>query len=169
MIGKESMVSTAARANCFDASALVKYYVEEEGSNIIREYWQNEPTRYTTPFCYFEALSVLKVKWKYRKEIIEDKYHRACADLTFWFANVAKTVRDLDFTNPLVYFAAQEMAKRNSLDLSDAFQILSVKEGFFSRMSGDSRTILVTADEGLAKAARNEGIRVWYCMKEPVP
>jgi predicted nucleic acid-binding protein len=170
---KESMMSTinrsAVRGSCFDASALVKNYTEESGSDIIREYWRSEATRYTTPFCYFETLSALKVKWKYKHDITEDKYHKASAELTFWFANIARNVHDLDFTSPSVFFAAQAMAKKYSLDLSDAFQILSVKEGFFSRMSGDSSTILVTADEGLAKAARSEGIKVWYCMKEPVP
>ena len=160
---------TTGRANCFDASALVKYYVEEEGSNIIRKYWDNEPTRYTTLFCYFEALSVLKVKWKYKKEITEDEYHKACQSLTFWFAHVSKNIPDLDFTSYATYFAAQSLAKKYSLDLSDAFQILGVKEGYFSTLARDSRTILVTADEELAKAAKNEGIRVWYCMKEPTP
>ena len=163
------MVRTTGRANCFDASALVKNYVEEEGSNIIREYWNSEPTRYTTLFCYFEALSVLKVKWKYKKEITEDEYHKACESLTFWFAHVSKTIRDLDFTSYTTYFAARDIAKKYSLDLSDAFQILSVKEGYFSPLTRDSKTILVTADKELAEAAKSEGIRVWNCMKEPVP
>ena len=163
------MVRTTARANCFDASALVKNYVEEDGSNIIREYWNSEPTRYTTLFCYFEALSVLKVKWKYKKEITEDEYHKASFSLTAWFRYVSQRIHDLDFTSLSVFDKAQDIAKKYSLDLSDVFQILSVKEGYFPPLARDSRTILVTADEGLAKAARNEGIKVWYCMKEPTP
>ena len=70
--------------------------------------------------------------------------------------------------SPSVFSNVQNIADRYSLDLSDAFQILSVKEGFFSGLSGGSRTILVTADEALAKAARQEGLRVWNFLKEPV-
>lgn len=56
-------MSVAARANCFDASALVKIYVHQNGSDIVRPYFEREPTKYATPFCYYEALSVLKGKW----------------------------------------------------------------------------------------------------------
>ncbi len=78
--------STAARANCLDASALVKLHVDEVGSDIIRQYAETEPTRYTTPFCFFEALNVLKVKWLYRKEISKEEYHDASLTLTSWFS-----------------------------------------------------------------------------------
>lgn len=73
---------TAARANCFDASALVKLHVEETGSDIIRQYAETEPTKYTTPYCFYEALSVLKMKWLYRKEISKEEYHDASISLT---------------------------------------------------------------------------------------
>jgi hypothetical protein len=53
--------------------------------------------------------------------------------------------------------------------MSDAFQILSVKEGYFSGLVGDSSTVLVTADEGLAKVARIEGVKSWYCLGEAEP
>jgi len=36
-------------------------------------------------------------------------------------------------------------------------------------MSGDSTTILVTADRELAKAAKAEGLRVWSILDEPAP
>ena len=75
----------------------------------------------------------------------------------------------MDFLSPIVFRNVQEIATRHSLDLSDAFQILSVKEGFFSGLVHESETILVTADQELSKAAKREGIRVWYFMKEPIP
>jgi predicted nucleic acid-binding protein len=61
------------------------------------------------------------------------------------------------------------LSDRYSVDLSDAFQILSVKKGYFSPLSGDSKTILVTADKTLAKIARAEGIKAWYFLTEPKP
>ena len=163
------MNSTAVRANCLDASALVKLYVNEAGSDVLKQYVQKEPTRYTTPLCYFEALNVLKVKWLYRKEITQDEYQKATLSLTAWFSLVSNQIRDLDFLSPTVFKQAQSIAAKYSLDLSDAFQILSIKEGFFSHLSGGSKTILITADEDLAKAARQEAIRTWYLLTEPTP
>ena len=45
---RESKVSDAVRANCFDASALLKLYVQEDGSETVRAYWRHEPTKFTT-------------------------------------------------------------------------------------------------------------------------
>ena len=164
------MSSPPPRAYCFDASALVKVYVTEVGSDIVREYFRNNaPTRYTTPFCYYETLNVLKVKWLYRKEISEEQYRKYSFELTAWFSAISKRIPDLDFTNPAVFKDVEAIAVRNSLDLSDAFQILSVKNGYFSRLVNDSATMLVTADDNLAKAARNEGIKAWYFLNEPQP
>jgi len=71
---------SAARANCFDTSALLKLYVTEVGSEIIREYARKEATRYTTPFCYYETLNMLKVKWLYRKDITEKEYYKIISE-----------------------------------------------------------------------------------------
>lgn len=157
------------RANCLDASAIVKLYSNEDGSDILTEYIKNDPAYYTTPFCYFEALNVLKVKWLYRKEISQEEYRKATFSLTVWFSHVARRVKDIDFTSPTVFRKVQRIANRYKIDLSDAFQILSVKEGYFSHLTGESTTILVTADEKLASAAKKEGIKSWHLLNEPAP
>ena len=163
------MTSGRARASCLDTSALLKLYVDEEGSDIIRNFAENEPARYTTPFCYYETLNMLKVKWLYRGEITEDEYLKKSFSLTAWFSHVARNVNDIDFKDPSVFLEVQTLAKDNSLDLSDAFQILSVMKEYFSPLTGDSSTILVTADKKLASVARSEGLKAWYFMKEPAP
>jgi predicted nucleic acid-binding protein len=166
------MSRTSARANCLDASVLVKLYVDEVGSDIVREYVACEPTCYTTPICYIEALSILKTKWSKLKKperISHEKYQDAAFKLTAWFSSVSKRVKDLDFMSPSVFRDVQVIATKYSLDISDSFQILSVKKGFFSGLAGGSKTILVTADKLLASAARQEGLRVWYCIDEPAP
>jgi hypothetical protein len=56
-----------------------------------------------------------------------------------------------------------------TLDLSDAFQLLSLQAGYFSHLIGGSRTVLVTADGALARAARQRNLPVWDCMREPLP
>jgi len=162
-------VSTALRANCFDASALLKLYVQEDGSEILRAYWNRESSKFTTSLCFYEALTLLKVCHFYRKTIDREEYNKATLALCAWYGASSKQVPELNFLSPEVFFAAQRTANTHGLDLSDAFQIHSVKEGFFSRMSGDSKTFLVTADRELAKAARAEGLRVWSILEEPAP
>ena len=159
----------SVRANFFDASALVKLYVEEAGSKELREYWAQESTKYTTHFCFYEALNALKVKWLYRKEINFNQYDSAASQLIVWFGATMRQIDDLDFISPSVLTSVGGLVTKYSIYFSDAFQILSVKEGFFSPLCGGSQTVLVTADKKLAKVARLEGLRVWNLMKEPPP
>jgi len=52
------------RANFFDASALVKVFAREPDGAPVQSYWDSRsPTKYTSPFCLYEALTVLKVLW----------------------------------------------------------------------------------------------------------
>jgi predicted nucleic acid-binding protein len=160
----------STRANCFDASALVKIYSDESHSELIRNYFYNcAPTRYTTAFCFYEALGVLKSKWLYRKEITREQYSESAFGLTAWFGLAQKLTPDLNFADPIVFQSVREISERHSLDFSDALQIASVKNGYFSAMINDSKTLLVTADLNLAAAARNEGLAAWYFVDEPQP
>lgn len=163
------MGCAAVYANFFDASSLVKLHTPEVGSEIVRGYFHRQPTKYTTPFCFYEALGVLKVKWRNRKEITQSQYLQAACELSSWYGASSANIKDLDFASPVTFSQARCLAKKNSLDLSDAFQILSVKAGYFAPMIGDSQTVLITADKGLAEAARREGVRAWYFMDEPAP
>jgi predicted nucleic acid-binding protein len=163
------VTGTAVRANCFDASALIKRYVHEQGSEIIHKYWEQEATKFTTSLCFYETLAQLKVCHFYRKTLDREGYHRATLDLCSWFAEVVlKDYPEPNFLSPGVFFEAQKMVDKYQLDLSDAFQILSVK-AFAPHMIGGSRTILVTADKELAKAALAEDLRVWSVLEEPAP
>ena len=162
-------MSTATRANCFDASALLKLYVQEDGSDEMRTYWNREPTKFTTSLCFYEALTLLKVCHFYRKILDVEGYKRATLDLCAWYGVVSENIPELNFLSPEVFFAAQRTAEKHKIDLSDAFQIHTVKEGFFSKLSADSRTILVSADRDLVKAARAEGLLVWSILDESPP
>ena len=145
------------RANCFDASALVKVYTTEPGSDVVQEYFNSRsPTKYTTPFCFYETLNILKSKWLYRNELCQAEYSEAAFRLTAWFGAATRYGKDINFQDPLVFTKVQDLAKHHELDWSDAFQILSVKEGYFSHLAEESRTVLVTADKKLALAARAE-------------
>ena len=162
---------SAVHANCFDASALIKRYIQEKGSDIIRQYWQREAIKFTTSLCFYETLTLLKVNYLYRKKLDQADYRRANLDLCSWFGDVVlKEYPEPHFLSPKVFFEAQKMADQYQLDLSDGFQIVSVRDGFNAHLWwGESRTILVTADKKLAKAARAEGVRVWSVLEEPPP
>ena len=156
------------RANCFDASALVKVVVSEDKSDEVKRYFNDEPTKYTTPFCFYEALSVLKRK-AVRNEITRPEYLKAVMYLASWFRASSRSVRDPDFTAIPTLNEAKRIAETTGLDFSDAFQIVSVRDGFFAPLVSDSQTVLVTADSGLAEAARAEGLLVWDVMRDPRP
>jgi hypothetical protein len=113
---------------------------------------------------------VLKVKWLYRETMTRPQYIMAAFHLTAWYNGSARYVEDVDFTDPIVFLRAKALVESaDNIDLSDAFQVLSLREGYFSRMMGDSKTVLVTADVKLAKLARAEGLRVWSVTQEPPP
>lgn len=138
-------MSSAVYANCFDASALVKVFVDEADCGAVRMYFNSQsPTKYTTPFCYFETLSALKMKWL-RGLIARKEYFDAAFALTVWFKASSRNISDLDMTNPSIFDRMRELVDRYNIDVSDAFQILSVKEGYFSPLANESRTLLVTA------------------------
>jgi predicted nucleic acid-binding protein len=156
-------------ASCYDASALVRLYVPtEEKADVVVKYFNTHPTKYTTVFCFFEALSVLKGKWG-RGDLLKEGYFKAVQDLTSWYRVWSQNIPDLKFTERDTFADAKRIAERWSLDMSDAFQILSVKAGFFAPLVGDSKTVLVTADRKLGQAARGEALRVWSVLDEAPP
>jgi predicted nucleic acid-binding protein len=161
-------VSIALHATCFDASALVKRYIDEPGCDGLRLYWNMQKTKYTTPFCLYETLGVLK-RHKIKGRLTKDAYMKSANDLVVWFRASDSRINDLDFTDREVFHDAKELATDTDLDLSDAFQLLSLQAGYFAGLVGESKTLLVTADEPLAKEARKRGLPVWDCLREPMP
>ena len=163
------MTSVALRADFFDASALVKVYAPEVISDVVRTYFHSRTTKYTSPFCFYEALNILKGKWLYRSQMSRDEYLNAAFQLTAWYGAATSRIKDLDFADPTVFHAAKSLVEQTGVDLSDAFQILRVKDCYFSHLINDSKTVLVTADKPLAAAARSQGLRVWSAMEESPP
>jgi hypothetical protein len=95
---------------------------------------------------------------------------RATLDLCSWFAEaVSKNSPEPNFLSPKVFFEAHRVGEKYGLDLSDAFQLLSMKAGFGAVAHGQSRPLLITADKNLAKAARTENLRVWDVLNEHEP
>lgn len=162
-------MSTSARACLFDASALVKVYASEDGSDLVKRFFDGEPTKYTTPFCFYETLGVLKTKWLYRNELTEDQYVDASIRLTAWYGATSARIEDIDFSSYQTLPMLKEIIRRHKVDASDAFQIISARNGYFAPLVRDSQTVFVTADERLSQVAKLEGLRVWYVFGDTPP
>ena len=157
---------SAVHDNWFDASVLIKIYVKEEKSDLVRRYWNRQTNKLTTSICLYETLRLLKRK----RNKLDGNYLNATLELCSWFAEaVSKTSPKPNFLSPKVFFEAHKIAEQHRLDLSDAFQLLSMKAGFASVRYGQSKPILITADKKLAKAARAESLRVWDVLNESEP
>lgn len=165
------MKSDAATAMLLDASVLVAIFSDEPRSEIVRQRYQAIPLRYTTPFCYFEAMNILKSKWKFQGKLDQISYRNACTSLTAWFGGATRAgwIQDKDFLKPAHFQRVRALVDRTSLDFADAFQIDSLKTGYFSVLATESRAILATTDAELAKIARTEGVRVWNIELEDAP
>jgi len=154
-----------------DASAAVKWFVPEECSARLEEFMNGESNAHLhiTEFAFYETLSVLKRKLE-RGELNRERYFNAIAELT---GSVEEEDIDIDSTfrpDSFRHFAdIYELAHKHSLDWSDALQIYTVLKGKWAGSRNECTTLFVTADGGLAGAARQEGLRVWDLMKEDRP
>ena len=162
----------AVRTHYLDTSAIIKLLVDEADCKIIRDYFNKQGTFYTTSLCFAETLGKLKDMHFHRKppnQITKAQYLDACNHLMAHITCGSIGIDEIAINDREVYKEVENLVQKHSLDVADAFQIYTLKEGYFSRLIGESSPILITADGGLAKASRNEGLKAWNCVKEPVP
>ena len=161
---------TTIRTHYLDASAIVKIFLKEEGTEeSVRNYFHARHTFYTTWLCVAETLQVFKRKFRNR-ELTSEQYLNTCNDLMAWLADEGIAVDEkVEITNREIYSEVESLAQIYAIDIADAFLIVALKRGFFSRMVGESKPILITADKELTKIARQKNVRVWNCMTEPPP
>ena len=164
---------TWEKKHYLDASAAVKLVVEESASELIRAYFRSHVNKgfefYMTSLCFAEALGVLKVKYKYRNEIDREAYTGACGQLIALLAIEDIQLDELPLTELEVYLKTKQMVLTHDIDFLDAIQLITVKHGEWSPLVGESQSMLITADDDLAEAARNEGLRVWNILVEEEP
>jgi predicted nucleic acid-binding protein len=146
----------------------VKLYIDEPGSEVLRQYWNAQATRYTTPFCLYETLGILK-RHMAKGRMTKAEYLKHATHAVSYFRATQRQMRDIEFTEHEFFREARELVEQTDLDLSDAFQLLSLQIGFFRHLDGGSKTLLVTADEKLAEVARSRKLPVWDCVREPMP
>lgn len=156
------------RIHYLDASAIVKLLVEEDGSLEVRRYLERHANHLTTSLCFAESLGVLKSKHLH-KRLSTDGYLAACEELIALVRHKNLIVEDIGITDWGVFNEVERLVKIHSIDLSDAFQLLTIRTGSISKLQLNSSPIFVTADKSLALAARKEGLIVWDCMNETAP
>ena len=152
-----------------DASALVKLVVDEEYSVIVKAYIHTPDCswRVCTSLCFSEAMGALKQKLK-RREISEKVYVLGARNLISMVRRSELEVLKADFTSHSAFADAERMAKEHRIDFIDAFQLVSCRSSW-SHLGPSSQPLLVTADGPLSKAAREEGIKCWYCRETHRP
>ena len=165
---KSRTIMADIRTHYLDASVIVKLLIDEEGSEVVRSYLESHATCITTALCFAETLGVLKAK-QVHKHISEEQYLAACEELMAYLRGETLTIEEIGITDRNVFENVERLVRGHAIDLSDAYQLLTVRDGMLSQLEGDSRPILVTADKKLAAAAIKEGLRAWDCMHEPAP
>ena len=166
------------RIHYLDASAIVKLVLNERGSAELRQYFGKESNFTATSLCFAEALGVLKVKRFNQKRMTDEEYFSGCDELMAYVAGGTIEIEDIELNDRSVFNEVERLARKHNegkpkdktIDISDAFQIVSVKGNYFSRFPDtDSKPILITGDQALANAARGEELRVWFCIDEQPP
>ena len=164
------MPVTRLEINYLDASAAVKLVLDEPpGSDRVKKYFDEHAGFRMTSLCLTEALGVLKSKWR-RKQLSEKDYSDKCYVLLAQARGKPKRIHvdDIQLSDLDVFNKTEQIAKHHNLDLSDALQLVGVKQRF-GALSGSSKPLLITADRDLASAAEKESIRVWNCVAQATP
>jgi hypothetical protein len=117
--------------------------------------------------CLIEALTVLKAKWL-RKLITKQDYFDKTRNLLL-DAQGKIEINDVGLVEFSILAEVERLASKHNLDISDALQLVTILKGTYSFFAGDSSSVLITADVGLASAARSENIRVWNCCADIQP
>ena len=154
-----------------DACILAKAVLQEPGHSEVAAYLTKEPGFFfsITPFAFYEALGVLKRKWN-QKKLSEAEYYLCVSRLAEFIEQELISIdADCDIPNRALLSTARDLVGKYQIDYSDAMQLLSVIHGKHRRNAYESKTVFVSEDDTLVKAARNEGLRTWHFGKEPAP
>lgn len=159
----------AIRAHYLDASAAVKL-VLKKGSHELESYIGRKTSVFMTGLCLAEALSVFK-RYYLKKDLTKENYHRCCGLLMDFVRGDSPRIHidSMDLMNQSTFLFCDDFVMKYHLDYSDALQLVSIKYGRFNGFVGESKTLLITADRQLAKAAEEESISVWNCIETLQP
>jgi uncharacterized protein len=142
----------------WDASALVKRYVPETGSDVVAELFVHIPNSQmvTTFVGYGEAHAVL-VRKRNRGELSLASYQAAVTALQ------SEVIHDVDFgvldVESSAILAGIALVERHNLNSSDAAILATLLRYAQLESAAGNRCILVAADSRLVRAAGAEGLK----------
>jgi predicted nucleic acid-binding protein len=160
-------MSKAVYTYYLDASALVRLFVDEPGAKDVREYFNTTPNACVTLISFFEALGVLKRKWQCKWD--EPDYHEAVECLLQMIYGGKPEVDNTALADPPTFRSVSQIAEQHNLDFADAFQLFAILNGKYAPLTSGSKTRFVSADRGLVRAARSQGIPTWLCSRNGTP
>ena len=172
------MSARMAKVRYLDASALIKLVVDEVDCENIREFFNGNVNFCTTSLCLSEALSRIKGLWKKGKpgqsKLTMEEYLSSTRILLRYTHSLVKShgkieIDESTLSDLQTHQQVEKIAESNKLDLSDALQIFTIKNGKYSHLGPESASILITADRTLSVAAQGMEIRVWNCANDSVP
>lgn len=133
---------------CFDASALVKLVVDEDGSEVAARLWDGCDAALASRLAYVEVCAALAASRR-NNDLSEPDLETALAGLdTFW-----ASIRPLEVTEA-VQLRAGRLAREHSLRGADAIHLAS------ATAVGDPELVMAVWDRRLAAGARTAGLTV---------
>jgi predicted nucleic acid-binding protein len=156
-----------------DSSVAIKLAAEKNEKNWerIRSIFPAGGSFHMTTFCFYETLRRFKSKLRTLKksEPTNSALQKYLGSSSLFLHYVSRGRIELDdefrLTDNGTMQKCGRLAKKHDLDLSDALQILTVKDGRFRKLT----PTLVTDDKDLAAAAKIENILVWFLREQPLP
>lgn len=123
---------------------------------------------FATSFCFTEALSVFKREFL-RGQMSLDAYISRVRDFVSETVESRLKIDEVPILDAILSREAERLVRKYEIDFVDALQVITILHGKFSVLGAHSKSILITTDQELAKAARSEGAEVWECASQPPP
>lgn len=154
------------KAYLWDASALVRLYIKDgNGTETANEIFRSlNNSNFATEYSKTEVLTALKRKWNHG-EINDDQYLRLVWDAHDELSRLR--VCDVPLIEHKYMVAALEIVKKYRIDIIDAAAIVGITNGLLSFFAGESGPFLVTADEKMVNAVRDNNIEFVNLNKQP--
>ncbi|MDP3260247.1 MAG: PIN domain-containing protein [Thermodesulfovibrionales bacterium] len=156
-------MSIGVKVKYFDTSAIVKLFIDEEGSEYFKNYYINNCNYCCTEMTFYEAFNVLKARLF--KGNTKEKYFKSVEDLAIMGWGGKLEIETIQMHDYSVFKEVNDIAIKYNIDVADAIQIYAIIKGKYSFFAADSKTVLITADERLERAGEDNKIRVWNCKK----
>lgn len=146
----------------YDASALVKRYLLEIGSNRVNFLFANVPLEYfrCSAIGAAEVLSIC-IRKRNDKRITQHDFNHAVANLNLEVIDTTSDFKTFSTPNSLIW-ASLNLMETHSINSVDAMVLRSALDVAIELryVSGDN-LVLVASDQRLLKAANNEGLLVF--------